>query len=99
MFCLTVGDDSGQSEIDCHAHNLNAKMSQEKSSCVQGKVDVDFTDWEKVEPPPAVQFKRLTKDALASAINQAATARVRRESSGEREGESACECVCVLRGR
>lgn len=36
--------------------------------------------------PTAIQFKRLTKDALASAITQAAANRVRRESSGEREG-------------
>ena len=39
------------------------------------------------DAPPAIQFNRLTKDALATAINQAAAARVRRESSGEREGE------------
>ena len=37
-----------------------------------------------------IQFTRLTKDALASAITQAAANRVRRESSGEREGMYVC---------
>ena len=49
-----------------------------------GKVDRR----EQVNASPAIQFNRLTKDALASAINQAAAARVRRESNGEREGET-----------
>ena len=48
-----------------------------------GKVDKR----EQVDAAHAIQFNRLTKDALATAINQAAAARVRRESSGEREGE------------
>ena len=53
------------------------------------------------DAPPAIQFNRLTKDALATAINQAAAARVRRESSGEREGEIYVHvpCVCEWGGR
>lgn len=59
----------------------NANTVPQRSG--HGKVDKR----EQVDAPPAVQFNRLTKDALATAINQAAAARVRRESSGEREGE------------
>ena len=64
-------------------HNgVNANALPPKSP---GKVRVNQN--EKMATPPAIRFNRLTKDALASAINKAAAERVRRGSSGEREGE------------
>ena len=80
-----AGDDIVQVRGNGHIpHNdVNANALPPRSP---GKVRVNQN--EKMATPPAIRFNRLTKDALASAINKAAAERVRRGSSGEREGES-----------
>ena len=84
IFSCHAGDDTVQ--VKCNQHishgDVNANTLPPKSP---GKVRVNQN--EKMATPPAIQFNRLTKDALASAINRAAAERVRRGSSGEREGE------------
>ena len=52
----------------------------------------NLNDWEMVEAPPKTEFDKFL---LAAAINQAAQARVRRESGSEHGGVCVCVCVCV----
>lgn len=98
-----------EDKAGCQRVNVNTNTVQQESSIMSaGKIGTGRNDRQKASVPHAIQFNRLTKDALASAINKAAAERVRRGSSGEREGETHCMsrsvktlstvwlCVCVL---
>ena len=74
---IHVGD--GLAPDSCHGDPTNGHQQSSLGKVVNNEV----TDHGSAT---VIQFKRFTKDALASAITQAAANRVRRESSGEREG-------------
>ena len=87
MLSIITGD--GLAPESCHGDPRNGHQPL----CLGKVVDSEVMDRGS---GTVIQFKRLTKDALASAITQAAANRVRRESSGERE-EGMYHNVCLFR--